>query len=366
MKVPFADFSPMHNEIEKEVLKKFKEVYRKNSFVLGNEELEFEKEFSAYCGVKYCVGCGNGLDSLHLILEAYGIGKNDEVIVPSNTFIATALAVSYTGAKPVFAEPDIYNYTINVNLIEKAITRKTKAIIAVHLYGQPCDMDKINDIARKYNLKVIEDSAQAHGALYKCRKTGSLSDAAGFSFYPSKNLGALGDAGAVLTNDKYIAEKVEALRNYGSRQKYNHIYKGFNSRLDEIQAAFLRIKLKYLDKWNNDRNNTAERYINEIDNKDIIKPLVEPYSKHVWHLFVIRTKNRDDLQKYLKSMGIETVIHYKVPIHLQPAYKDLNFKRGDFPAAEKISDEVLSIPMWYGMTDDKISYVIDCINRWRC
>ena len=365
MNVQFADFQPMHKEIENEILSKFKDVYDKSWFILGDEVTQFEKEFAYYCGAKYCIGCGNGLDALQLILMAYGIGADDEVIVPSNTFIATALAVSYTGAKPVFVEPNVRNYTINPELIENAITNKTKAIMAVHLYGQCAEMDSINAIAKKYNLKVIEDSAQAHGATYKGKKVGSLGDASGFSFYPGKNLGALGDGGAVVTNDKELAEKIRAISNYGSDKKYHHIYKGVNSRLDEVQAAFLRIKLKHLDKWNNGRLEIAETYLNGIKNDKIIIPYVENYSKPVWHLFVVRAENRNDLKKYLDRNEIGTVIHYPIPMHLQPVYSYLDHKKGDLPIAEKISDEVLSLPMWYGIKDEEIQYVIDTINDWK-
>lgn len=365
LNIPFVSFEPMHNEIKREMLDKFKEVYEKNWFIQGEEVKEFEKEFAEFCDSKYCIGCGNGLDALYLILRGYDIGQGDEVIVPSNTYIATALAVSYTGAIPVFVEPDLLSYNINFALIEKSITSRTKAIIAVHLYGQSADMDKINSIAKKYNLKVVEDSAQSHGALYKGKKTGSLGDAAGFSFYPGKNLGALGDSGAIVTRDKKLAEKIQAIGNYGSDKKYHHVYKGINSRLDEVQAAFLRIKLKKLEKWNENRREIAKKYIEGINNQSIIKPFEAEYSKHVWHIFAIRTENRASFQKYLNCSGIGTNIHYPIPMHMQEAYKDLNFKEGKFPIAEKISGEVLSIPMWYGMKSQEINYVIEKINNWR-
>lgn len=365
MKIPFVSFEPMHKEIEEDILHKFKEVYEKNWFIQGEEVKKFEEEFAEFCGVKYCIGCGNGLDALYLILKAYGIGKGDEVIVPSNTYIATALAVSYVGATPVFVEPNLETYNINSKLIEAAITNKTKAIIAVHLYGQPTEMDEINEIAEKYNLKVIEDSAQAHGSLYKEKKAGNLGDASGFSFYPGKNLGALGDAGAVVTNNKELADKIRAIANYGSDRKYHHIYKGTNSRLDEVQASFLRIKLKNLEKWNEDRRRIAERYLNGINNPLIIKPAEDEYAKHVWHIFAVRTDRRDEFEKYLNNNGIGTTIHYPTPIHMQEAYKELNIKEGSLPIAEKISNEVISLPMWYGMNDEEINYVIDVINSWR-
>lgn len=365
MKVPFASFEPMHKEIKKEIFDKFQEVYEKNWFILGEEVTKFENEFAQFCDVKYCIGCGNGLDALYLILRGYNIGMGDEVILPSNTYIATALAVSYVGAKPVFVEPDLLTYNINPELIEKAINKKTKAIIAVHLYGQPADMDKIREIARKYNLKVIEDSAQAHGALYKGVRTGSLGDAAGFSFYPGKNLGALGDAGAVLTNDTNLADKVRAISNYGSDRKYHHIYKGTNTRLDEIQAAFLSIKLKNLDKWNEDRRRTAQKYLSGMNNPNIIMPIESQYNRHVWHLFVIRTEKRNELEKYLYDNEIGTTIHYPIPMHMQQAYHELGLEKNDLPICEQISREVISLPMWYGMPDKEINYIIDVINSWR-
>lgn len=365
MKIPFVSFEVMHKEIESEILEKFREVYEKNWFIQGEEVQKFEEEYAAYCGVKYCVGCGNGLDALFLPLKAYGIKAGDEVIVPSNTFIATALAVSYTGATPVFVEPRIHTFNINPEEIEKKITSKTKAIMAVHLYGQPAEMDPILEIAKKYDLKVIEDSAQAHGATYKGKRTGGLADAAGFSFYPGKNLGALGDAGAMVTNDRELADKVRALGNYGSDYKYHHIYQGNNSRLDELQAAFLRIKLRELDKWNQERNRIASRYLSEIDNPRIVLPVTAEDCTHVYHIFGIRCEKREELEKYLAEKGIGTNKHYPIPMHLQGAYEELQIPRGTLPIAEEISSTQLSIPMYYGMTEDEVSYVIDAINQWK-
>lgn len=365
MKIPFVSFEAMHKEIEPQILEKFREVYEKNWFIQGSEVEKFEQEFAEYCGTKYCVGCGNGLDALFLVLKAYGIGEGDEVIVPSNTYIATALAVSYTGATPVFVEPKIDTFNINPEEIEQKITDKTKAIMAVHLYGQPAEMEKIYEIAEKYNLKIIEDSAQAHGAAYKGKRTGSLGDAAGFSFYPGKNLGALGDAGAMVTNDKELADKVRALGNYGSDYKYHHIYQGNNSRLDEVQAAFLRIKLKELDRWNTERVRIANRYLEEITNPEVILPVTENDCTHVYHIFGIRCNRREELEKYLNEKGIGTNKHYPIPMHLQGAYEDLQIPKGALPIAEEISNTQLSIPMYYGMTEDEISYVIDAINQWK-
>ena len=365
MKIPFVSFEVMHKEIEYKMLDAFKRVYDNNWFIQGKECEEFEKEFAAYCGADYCVGCGNGLDALYLILRAYGIGEGDEVIVPSNTYIATALAVSYTGAKPVFVEPFIETFNINPALIEDAVTDKTKAIMAVHLYGQPARMDEIKKVADKYNLKLIEDSAQAHGATYKGVKTGNLGDAAGFSFYPGKNLGALGDSGAIVTSDKELADMCRALGNYGSDYKYHHIYKGNNSRLDEVQAAMLRVKLHELDKWNKRRNEIAKMYIDGIDNEKVITPVTEPDMTHVYHIFGIRCDRRDELEKYLNDKEIGTNKHYPIPMHMQGAYADLNIPEGAYPIAEEISRTELSIPMYYGMTDDEAGYVIDVINSWK-
>ncbi len=364
MQISFSSFDAMHNEIKEEVIEKFKEVYEKNWYIQGQEVELFEKEFAEYCGAKYCVGCGNGLDALFLILKAYGIGLGDEVIVPSNTYIATALAVSYTGAKPIFVEPELETYNIDPEKIEEKITDRTKAIMAVHLYGKPAKMDKIKAIAEQYGLRLIEDAAQAHGAEYKGKKVGSLGDAAGFSFYPGKNLGALGDAGAVVTDDKSLADKVRALGNYGSDYKYHHIYQGHNSRLDELQAAFLRIKLRNLERWTADRRNTAKLYEQQMKHSDILLPTEVEEEKHVYHIFAIRSNRRDELEKYLNEKGIGTNKHYPIPMHLQGAYKELGMKRGDLPLAEEISATELSIPMYYGMTSEEVSYVIDTINKF--
>lgn len=365
MYVPFLNLKPLHEKMKDKLEQKFLSVLNSSQFLFGEQVKEFEKEFSEFCSVKYCVTCGSGLDALSLILRAYGIGRGDQVIIPSNTFIATALAVTYAGAEPIFVEPNINTYNINTELIEEAITDKTKAIIAVHLYGQPADMDEIRFLGRKYNIKIIEDSAQAHGAVYKGKTTGSLGDAAGFSFYPGKNLGALGDGGAVTTNDEELAEKVRAIANYGSLKKYYHIYKGINSRLDEFQAGFLRVKLETLNYVNDQRNKIAEKYITGINNSSIIKPFVPNELKTVWHQFVIRSNKRDKLKKYLIDNGIETLIHYPIPIHLQKAYKELDFKEGDFPVAEKLASEVISLPIWIGMSDDEINYVIEIINNFK-
>ncbi len=364
MKVPFVSFRPMENRLKEKMKEAFFRVFDNSWYIDGIEDEAFEKIFAAYCGSKYCVGVGNGLDALMLSLKALGVGEGDEVIVPSNTFIATALAVTYVGATPVFVEPDIRTFNINPLLIENAITERTKAIIPVHLYGQPCDMDSVMDVAKIHHLYVVEDCAQAHGAIYKGQKVGTFGNAAGFSFYPGKNLGALGDAGAVITNDESLVSIIRALGNYGSDYKYHHIYKGNNSRLDELQAAFLSVKLPLLDEMNMERCRIATRYSSEITNEKIILPSVNDGCKPVWHIYGIRCKERKLLEQYLADCGIGTNKHYPIPIHLQECYKDLGYKRGDFPIAEEISNTELSIPMYYGMTDEEISYVVDVINSF--
>lgn len=363
MNIPFVSFEKMHREISDEIHNTFEKVFSNNIFIKGEKLKTFEDNFAKYCGSNYCVGCANGLDSLYLILKAYGIGKGDEVIIPSNTFIATALAVSYTGASLALVEPDINTYTINSKLIEEKISPNTKAIIAVHLYGRMADMDRITEIAKKNQLLLIEDAAQAHGAELDSKRAGSWGDAAGFSFYPGKNLGALGDGGAVTTNNEEIAERVRTLGNYGSDYKYHHIYLGNNSRLDEIQAAFLDVKLKSLERWNKERQRIANQYIDCIFNEKIILPLPsdERY-KNVWHVFAVRCQERDRLQNYLEEAGIMTNKHYPIPIHKQLAYKGIISDSIELPIAEEIAETELSIPMYYGMNDEEIEYVIEKIN----
>lgn len=364
--VPFVSLRPMHDEIRADLDKAYQTVMDESYFIHGQQCQLFEQEFAAYCTAKHCVGVATGLDAIYLILKAMGIGNGDEVIVPSNTFIATALAVSYCGATPVFVEPVIETYNIDASRIEQKITSKTKAIIAVHLQGRAADMDAICAIASKHGLRVIEDAAQAHGAKYKGKMVGSLSDAAAFSFYPGKNLGALGDGGCVVTNDDELADKVRALGNYGSDYKYHHIYKGTNSRLDELQAAFLRVKLPHLDKWNVARRKIAEMYLSEIKNPLIKLPLASSDEyEHIYHVFVIRCDRRDEFERYLKERGIGTVKHYPIPMHLQEAYADLGLKEGDLPIAEEISKTVLSLPMYYGMNIEAVRYTIDVINAFR-
>lgn len=365
MKVPFVSFVPMERELDVELRAAFNRVFERSWYIDGVEDKEFEKAFAEYCGADYCIGCGNGLDALMLTLRAFDIKEGDEVIVPSNTFIATALAVTYVGATPVLVEPDINTFNINPALIEEKITDKTKAIMPVHLYGQACNMDPILEIARKHKLYVIEDCAQAHGATYKGKTIGTFGDAAGFSFYPGKNLGALGDAGATVTNNKELADKLRALGNYGSDYKYHHIYKGTNSRLDELQAAFLSAKIPFMDKMNNDRRRIANRYLSEIKNPSVILPYVSPDCEHVWHVFAVRSDKRDNLAKYLENLGIGVNKHYPIAIHLQECYKDLGIKKGALPIAEEISATQLSLPLYYGMTDEEIDYVINSINSFK-
>lgn len=346
MGIPFLDLKAGYLELKPDLDAAYARVMDSGWYILGEEVEAFESEFAAYLGVKHCIGVGNGLEALHLILRAAGIGAGDEVIVPSNTYIATWLAVSYAGAVPVPVEPDPQRYNINPACIEAAITTRTRAILAVHLYGQPADMDPMRAIAEKHHLLVIEDAAQAHGAMYKGVKAGALGDAAGWSFYPGKNLGAYGDAGAVTTNDHQLAEKVRILRNYGSRIKYFNEVKGFNSRLDPIQAAFLRVKLLHLDEWNARRVKIAGMYLDQLkDIPGLILPQNSLTSQSCWHLFVVRHPLRDALQRYLTTQGTGTLIHYPIPPHLSEAYQEAGFGSGAFPLAEALASSVLSLPM---------------------
>lgn len=361
MKIPFLNLKSPYDELRFELDVAYQRVMESGWYILGTEVENFEQEFAAFCGVNHCIGVGNGLDALHLILRAYNVGLGDEVIVPANTYIATWLAVSYTGATPVPVEPFGHTYNIDPSRIEAVITSHTKAIIAVHLYGQPADMQPIMALAQRYNLKVIEDAAQAHGSIYKGLRAGALGNAAGFSFYPGKNLGALGDAGAITTNDGILADKIRVLRNYGSKIKYYNDNKGFNSRLDELQAAFLRVKLKYLDEWNARRSHIAQIYLTSLENTGIILPIIFEGAKPVWHLFVIRSKERNELQAYLKSKGIETLIHYPVPPNLQKAYKELDLPSGSYPITEVIHEEILSLPIGPHLSDSDAMFVSEQI-----
>jgi dTDP-4-amino-4,6-dideoxygalactose transaminase len=359
MKVSFLELKPAYDELREELDAAYHRVMDSGWYLLGNEIESFEAGFAKYCEAKHCIAVGNGLDALHLILRAYDIGTGDEVIVPTNTFIATWLAVSYAGATPVPVEPDPKTFNLDPGRIEAAITPRTKAIMPVHLYGQPADMDPILNIARKHGLKVIEDNAQAQGARYKGRRTGSLGDAAGNSFYPGKNLGAFSDAGAVTTNDGQLADRVRTLRNYGSKKKYINDVKGFNSRLDELQAAFLQVKLKKLDEWNARRREVAALYLTGWGGlSNLTLPFVPDWAEPVWHLFVICLPKRDELQQKLAGTGVGTLIHYPVPPHLSGAYAEGGWSPGDYPVAEELSGTVLSLPMGPHLSREQTEHVI--------
>ncbi len=360
--IPFLDMKEPYLELRAELDAAYQRVMTSGWYILGEEVEAFEQEFAAYVGARHCIGVGNGLEALHLILRACEIGPGDEVIVPANTYIATWLAVSYAGATPAPVEPVERTYNIDPARIEAAITPRTRAIIAVHLYGQPADMDPINEIARRYGLQVIEDAAQAHGARYKGKRAGALGDAAGWSFYPGKNLGAFGDAGAVTTDDAALAARVRMLRNYGSQVKYFNEIKGFNSRLDPLQAAFLRVKLAHLDDWNDRRQQIANRYVRDLAAGNLILPAAPTWAEPVWHLFVVRHRQRDRLQRYLADHDIGTLIHYPVPPHLQSAYRELGLSAGMFPISEAIHREVISLPMGPHLSLSEVDRVISAIN----
>lgn len=362
MKVPFLELASTYTELREEIDGAIARVLGKGWFILGPEVEAFEEEFARYIGVKHCIGVGNGLDALTLSLMAGGIGAGDEVIVPSNTYIATALAASSVGARVVFIEPDRSTHNIDPALIEAAISPRSRAIIPVHLYGLSADMDPINEIAARHRLLVIEDAAQAHGATYKDRLTGAMGSAAGFSFYPGKNLGAFGDAGAVTTDDDEIAARVRALRNYGSKVKYINDVKGENSRLDELQAAILRIKLRYLDAWNARRARIAVRYRTCLAGLESIGLPGEPANcRSCWHLFVVTSSNRDRLVAHLNQAGVGTLIHYPLPPYRQKAYAELNLQTGAFPIADMLSDRVLSLPIGPHLSDEAVDYVCESV-----
>jgi dTDP-4-amino-4,6-dideoxygalactose transaminase len=364
--VPFLDLKKINQNCADELQQAFKEVLDSGWYILGESVKKFEKEFADYCGSKHCIGVANGLDALILILEAYkhlGVMKDgDEVIVPSNTYIASILAISKAGLTPKLVEPSLEDYLLDASLIEQNISANTRAILPVHLYGQLCRMDEINAIAKKYSLKVIDDCAQSQGAVYKGKRCGSLCDATGFSFYPGKNLGALGDAGAITTNDDQLAEVIRAYRNYGSHIKYHNLYKGVNSRLDELQAALLMPKLKRLDSENDKRRKVASCYLNKIKNSKIVLPKYHASENHVWHVFVVLTEKRDEFQQYLTSNGIQTIIHYPIPPHKQEAYKEWNSM--SLPISEKIHQQVISLPISPVMTEEQINRVIEVVNNY--
>lgn len=352
-------FYRYQSEFEKKAL----DVLRSGWYVLGPEVEQFEKEFADYTGASYCVGVASGLDALWIAFRVLGIGHGDEVIVQGNTYIASVMGITINGATPVFVEPDEY-FNIDAPAIEAKITEKTKAILVVHLYGQASNMKAIMDIAKKYNLKVVEDCAQSHGARADGQMTGTFGDIGCFSFYPSKNLGAFGDAGAIVTNSKKIADDVRVFRNYGSEKRYYNKVVGANSRLDEIQAALLRVRLSHLDELTEEKTKICERYLKEIKNDKIKLPEIRKGSTHIWHQFVIRCTARDELMQYLSERGIGTIIHYPIPPHLSEAYKYLNIREGELPVTEQYAHEVLSLPLYNGMTDEEQGYVIDCINEF--
>ena len=365
--IPFLDLKNINKAHKAEFMNCLERVIDSGWFILGQSVTNFEAEFAHYCGTRHCIGVANGLDALILILEGYrelGIMQNgDEIIVPSNTYIASILAISRAGFTPVLVEPDIKNYLLDPSRIEEKITDRTKGIMPVHLYGQLCDMAAINEIAAKYNLKVIEDSAQSHGAVLNGKRSGNLGDASGFSFYPGKNLGALGDAGAITTNDDSLAEALKALRNYGSQIKYKNIYKGVNSRLDELQAAFLSVKLKHLDADNLHRAQIAHYYLSAITNPAVVLPINDRKQGHAWHVFVVRLDDRTHFQEYLTANGVQTVIHYPIPPHEQEAYRELAV--GSFPISEQIHREIISLPISNILSFDEATKVAEIVNNYK-
>lgn len=358
MNIPFLDLKATYLELQPEIDAAIKRVLDSGWYILGEEVNAFEQEYAAYCEAKHCVGLANGLDALHLALSALGVGSGDEVIVPSNTYIATWLAVSHCGATPIPVEPDPATYNLDPMRIEAAITPRTKVILPVHLYGQPADMTPILAIARKHGLKVLEDSAQGHGARYKGKRLGAHGDVVTWSFYPGKNLGAFGDGGAITTNDEEIAERIRVLRNYGSRVKYVNEVRGFNSRLDPMQAAVLRVKLTVLDTWNARRAEIASRYQKGLANIGLTLPFVPEWSEPAWHLYVVQHPQRDALQKKLGEIGIGTLIHYPIPPHLQRAYAAAGYAKGQFPIAEQMANQLLSIPMGPHLEPEDVEKVI--------
>lgn len=360
--IPFLDLTRQYKRIEEEILSAKRRVLEKGCFILGEEVSAFEEEFAHYCGVRYGAGVGSGTDALFLALKAAGIGEGDEVITVSHSFIASAIAISMTGAKPVFVDIDPEVYTMDPDGLEHLLKKRkgrsrVKAVLPVHLYGQPAEMEALVEIADRYNLSVIEDACQAHGAEYQGKKSGSFGLLGCFSFYPTKNLGAYGDGGMVVTNDKKLYDKVRLLRCYGEKKKYEHILKAGNSRLDEIQAAILRVKLKYLDLWNGERRSKALAYKRMLESTEVVCPVEKEQARHVYHLFVIRTKRRNALQAFLKEEGIHTLIHYPIPIHIQKAYGELGYRKGDLPVTEKYAQEVLSLPFFPELTTEEMGKV---------
>jgi dTDP-4-amino-4,6-dideoxygalactose transaminase len=364
MQVPFVDLKAQHRSIMDEITTKALGVLERADFILGEDVTHLEEEFAQYCGVDYAVGVDNGLSALELLLKAYDIGSGDEVILPANSFVATSAAVTFCGAKPVLVDVDPVTYNIDPNQVENAITARTKAIMPVHLYGLPAEMDAITAIAEKHGVFVIEDAAQAHGAYYKGKRVGSLGDAAGFSFYPGKNLGACGDAGIAVMSNPEIVRRVRAMRNCGQIEKYVHEYAPHNKRLDTLQATILRVKLKYIDMWNELRAQHAQLYSELLADVDVVTPVAPDHMQSVWHLYVIRVNERDALKQFLAEKGVATGIHDPIPIHLQPFYKDLGYKIGDFPITERYAAECLSLPMYPELTDAHIEYVVEAIKEF--
>lgn len=364
MQIPFVDLVSQYQNLKNQILPAMENVMGKAQFILGEDVGLFEQEFAHYCASKFAISVDSGTSALELILRAYDIGPGDEVITAANTFIATTLAISATGAQPVLVDINPETYNIDAEKIEAAISDKTKVIMPVHLYGQPADMDKINEIAKIHQLVVIEDACQAHGAKYRGQPAGSLGHAAAFSFYPGKNLGAYGDGGAAVTNDEDIAGKIKLLRDYGQKKKYQHLMKGYNHRLDTLQAAVLRIKLPLLNEWNAARRKNAERYGEQLRDMELILPKDADFAESVYHLYVVRVQYRDALLKHLQSAGVSAAIHYPIPIHLQTAYQDLNYKQGDFPITEKYANEIISLPMFPEMGSEQMKYVADTIRSF--
>lgn len=361
--VPFVDLSAQYAAIAEEIDEAILQVVHGTGFILGRDVGLFEEEFAAFCEAQYAVGVDSGTSALELALRACGIGPGDEVVTAANTFIATALAISYTGATPALVDVDPQTYTMDVSWLERAITSRTKAVIPVHLYGQPADMDPILEIARQHGLVVIEDACQAHGARYKGKRVGCLGHAAAFSFYPAKNLGAYGDGGMVVTDDERVAESVQMLRDYGQREKYHHVLRGYNHRLDTLQAAVLRVKLQYLDAWNAARRQHAQLYRELLAHGPVAAPVEPDYAESVYHLYVIRVQDRDGVRTYLRDKGVATGIHYPIPIHLQPAYRDLGYEKGRFPVTEEYAGQILSLPMYAELTPGLIECVTEAIRR---
>lgn len=359
--IPFVDLSAQYRTIDAEINEAISRVIQGTDFILGREVNLLEEEFASFCETKYAVGVDSGTSALEMALRAYNIGTGDEVITAANSFIASALAISHTGAKPVLADVDPYTYTMDVAAMAAAITSRTKAVVPVHLYGHPAHMDAIREVADKHGLVVIEDACQAHGARYKGKRTGSLGHAAAFSFYPGKNLGAYGDGGMVVTNDREVASQLTMLRNYGQREKYQHLFRGYNRRLDTLQAAILRVKLKYLEKWNAARRRNALLYHKSLEGCGLTLPAEAGSAESVWHLYVIRTEQREALKEHLVSTGVSVGIHYPIPIHLQPAYQDLGYKKGDFPITEAFAEQVLSLPMYAEIGENQIKSVAKTI-----